>query len=109
MNLLNPHRRLIILCIVTWNGYDIPLNPLHLLPFYAGACFHDFHHMNFIGNYSSTFTWWDKLFGTDSQYRTHTEKGKKQEHTEKRRWNKSPICNSIWSIQEANGSHLTFD
>uniref|UniRef100_A0A8D0GE13 Methylsterol monooxygenase 1 n=1 Tax=Sphenodon punctatus TaxID=8508 RepID=A0A8D0GE13_SPHPU len=38
------------------SGYDIPLNPLHLLPFYAGAQFHDFHHMNFVGNYASTFT-----------------------------------------------------
>lgn len=61
------------------SGYDIPLNPLHLVPFYAGARFHDFHHMNFIGNYASTFTWWDKLFGTDSQYNSYTEKVKKQE------------------------------
>ncbi|KAF7244200.1 Methylsterol monooxygenase 1 [Varanus komodoensis] len=64
------------------SGYDIPLNPLHLLPFYAGARFHDFHHMNFIGNYASTFTWWDKLFGTDSQYNSYTEKVKKQEYME---------------------------
>ncbi|XP_015746298.1 methylsterol monooxygenase 1-like [Python bivittatus] len=63
------------------SGYDIPLNPLNLLPFYAGARFHDFHHMNLNGNYSSIFTWWDKLFGTDSQYKSHTEKRKKQERT----------------------------
>jgi len=51
------------------SGYYIPLlNPMHLIPGYAGARFHDFHHYNFIGNYSSTFVWWDKLFGTDSQY-----------------------------------------
>ncbi|XP_072019899.1 methylsterol monooxygenase 1-like [Amphiura filiformis] len=51
------------------SGYDVPyLNPLHLLPFYAGPRFHDFHHMNFNGNYSSTFTWWDKIFGTDRQW-----------------------------------------
>lgn len=54
-------------------GYDIPLlsylNPLHLLPFYGGVQFHDFHHKNFIGNYASTFTFWDRLFGTDSDYR----------------------------------------
>ncbi|XP_051757834.1 methylsterol monooxygenase 1 [Ctenopharyngodon idella] len=53
------------------SGYDIPLNPLHLIPFYAGARFHDFHHMNFVGNYGSTFTWWDRLFNTDSQYNKH--------------------------------------
>lgn len=61
------------------SGYDVPLNPLHLVPFYAGARFHDFHHMNFIGNYASTFTWWDRLFGTDSQYIAYKEKEKKQQ------------------------------
>ncbi|KAM6440924.1 methylsterol monooxygenase 1-like [Liasis olivaceus] len=71
----------LVLTIDAHSGYDIPLNPLHLLPFYTGARFHDFHHMNVTSNYSSTFTWWDKLFGTDSQYKSHTEKGKKQERT----------------------------
>ncbi|PIO36745.1 hypothetical protein AB205_0217570 [Aquarana catesbeiana] len=61
------------------SGYDIPLNPLHLVPFYAGARFHDFHHMNFIGNYASTFTWWDKLFNTDSQYNSYRIKVKTQD------------------------------
>jgi len=56
------------------SGYDIPINPLHLLPYYGGARFHDFHHMNFNGNYSSTFTWWDKLFGTDIQFKEYNEK-----------------------------------
>ncbi|XP_066574149.1 methylsterol monooxygenase 1 [Amia ocellicauda] len=60
------------------SGYDIPLNPLHLIPFYAGARFHDFHHMNFIGNYSSTFTWWDKIFSTDSLYNTYQHKLEKK-------------------------------
>lgn len=61
------------------SGYDIPLNPLHLIPFYAGARHHDFHHMNFLGNYASTFTWWDRIFGTDSQYLAYYEKMKKSE------------------------------
>ncbi|XP_071789039.1 methylsterol monooxygenase 1-like [Asterias amurensis] len=56
------------------SGYDLPLNPLHLLPFYGGARFHDFHHMNFTGNYSSTFTYWDKIFGTDKQFIEYNEK-----------------------------------
>ncbi|XP_064614284.1 methylsterol monooxygenase 1-like [Liolophura sinensis] len=52
------------------SGYDVPyLNIFHLIPFYGGSRFHDFHHRNFIGNYSSTFTWWDKIFGTDQQYK----------------------------------------
>lgn len=70
---------IVCMCFVLWHcficplfsGYDIPLNPLHLIPFYAGARFHDFHHMNFVGNYGSTFTWWDRLFNTDSQYNKH--------------------------------------
>ncbi|CAK9303676.1 unnamed protein product [Gordionus sp. m RMFG-2023] len=61
------------------SGYDIWfLNPFHLLPGYAGVRFHDFHHMNFVGNYSSTFVWWDKLFGTDSQYNRFKEKQRLQ-------------------------------
>lgn len=56
------------------SGYYTPLNPLHLIPFYAGARFHDFHHMNFVGNYGSTFTWWDRLFNTDDQYNSYTQK-----------------------------------
>ena len=73
------------------SGYEIPyLSPLHLIPGYAGECiththtqspslpspvtgtrFHDFHHMNFNGNYASSFIWWDRLMGTDKQYRDH--------------------------------------
>lgn len=64
------------------SGYDVPhLNPMHLIPGYAGARFHDFHHYNFVGNYSSTFVWWDRLLGTDGQYKLHLEKV----HLEKRR------------------------
>lgn len=54
------------------SGYEIPyLSPLHLIPGYAGTRFHDFHHMNFNGNYASSFIWWDRLMGTDKQYRDH--------------------------------------
>ncbi|CAD7682695.1 unnamed protein product [Nyctereutes procyonoides] len=31
------------------SGYDVPLNHLNLIPFYAGFQHHDFHHINFIG------------------------------------------------------------
>ena len=40
----------------------------------SGAEFHDFHHYNFVGNYASTFTWWDKIFGTDQQYKEYRAK-----------------------------------
>lgn len=62
-----------------FSGYDIPLNPLNLIPFYAGSRHHDFHHMNFVGNYASTFTWWDRIFGTDSHFIAYMEKMKKTE------------------------------
>lgn len=39
-----------------------------------GAKFHDFHHYNFLGNYASTFLWWDWLFGTDQQYKEFCQK-----------------------------------
>jgi len=45
-------------------GYSFPHNPLHMLPFYGGAVAHDLHHKTFTCNYSSTFTYWDRLFGT---------------------------------------------
>lgn len=47
---------------------------LMCLPLYTGAKFHDFHHKNFIGNYASSFVWWDWLFGTDQQYREYFAK-----------------------------------
>lgn len=45
-------------------GYDLPWSPHRWIPFWGGAKFHDKHHSNVIGNYSSTFTWWDYLCGT---------------------------------------------
>jgi len=49
-------------------GYDFPWSGNHWIPFFGGAEFHDFHHMNFVGNYASTFRWWDYVFGTDNKY-----------------------------------------
>ncbi|XP_064418105.1 methylsterol monooxygenase 1 [Latimeria chalumnae] len=69
------------------SGYDVPLNPLHFIPFYAGARFHDFHHMNFVGNYASTFTWWDKLLGTDFQFNAYAQKVKREEGLEEKKGN----------------------
>lgn len=65
------------------------------LDFYSvfpGARFHDFHHLNFTGNYASTFTWWDKIFGTDKQFKEFYAKqeGKKS----KSQWH---FCNRIIS------------
>lgn len=45
-------------------GYDFPFNPTRLLPFYDGACYHDFHHAHFTFNYAAVFPVWDQIFGT---------------------------------------------
>lgn len=45
-------------------GYDFPWDPLHWLPVYEGAAYHDFHHARFKGNYAGFFPFWDRVFGT---------------------------------------------
>lgn len=53
------------------SGYDFPWSLRHFLPFWAGAEFHDHHHMNFVGNYATSFRWCDWMFGTDKYYRRY--------------------------------------
>ncbi|KAF2187412.1 hypothetical protein K469DRAFT_705104 [Zopfia rhizophila CBS 207.26] len=48
------------------SGYEFPWSLHHFLPFWAGAEHHDLHHERFIGNYSSSFRWWDLLFDTEA-------------------------------------------
>ena len=48
------------------SGYEFPWSLHHFLPFWAGADHHDVHHEKFIGNYSSSFRWWDVICGTES-------------------------------------------
>jgi len=36
------------------------------LPFWAGAEHHDEHHEKFVGNYASSFRWWDYCMGTET-------------------------------------------
>jgi methylsterol monooxygenase len=56
------------------SGYYFWFNPTHLIPFWAGSKFHDFHHEINIGNFASSFVWWDWLFGTDVKFRQHESK-----------------------------------
>jgi methylsterol monooxygenase len=46
------------------SGYEFPFSLHHLLPFWGGADWHDVHHEKFIGNYSSSFRWWDWMMDT---------------------------------------------
>lgn len=48
------------------SGYDFPWSLNKILPFWAGAAHHDLHHHYFIGNYASSFTWFDYFLGTES-------------------------------------------
>ncbi|KAI3910160.1 hypothetical protein MKW98_018518 [Papaver atlanticum] len=53
-------------------GYHFPWSISNLFPLYGGADFHDYHHRLLYtksGNYSSTFTYMDRIFGTDTGYR----------------------------------------
>jgi sterol desaturase/sphingolipid hydroxylase (fatty acid hydroxylase superfamily) len=50
------------------SGYNFPWSANNWVPFWGGAEFHDYHHMSFVGNFASTFTYWDKWMGTDTKY-----------------------------------------
>ncbi|KAH8889845.1 C-4 sterol methyl oxidase [Thozetella sp. PMI_491] len=48
------------------SGYDFPWSLRRFLPFWAGADHHDMHHERFIGNYASSFRWWDYCLDTEA-------------------------------------------
>jgi len=50
------------------SGYDFPWSLRNILPFWSGAEHHDFHHMAFTNNFSTSFRWLDHIFGTDDKY-----------------------------------------
>ncbi|KAJ3565519.1 hypothetical protein NP233_g7580 [Leucocoprinus birnbaumii] len=58
------------------SGYDFPWSLQHIIPFWSGADHHDFHHMAFTNNYSTSFRWWDWACGTDTKYREYKKKVK---------------------------------
>lgn len=51
------------------SGYDFPWSLNKFFPMWSGADGHDYHHMAFTDNYSSSFRWWDALLGTDKKYK----------------------------------------
>ncbi|KAF8493739.1 C-4 methyl sterol oxidase [Russula emetica] len=56
------------------SGYDFPWSLQHIVPFWSGAEHHDFHHMAFVNNFSTSFRWWDRLLGTDKKYLAYRER-----------------------------------
>ncbi|TFK47480.1 C-4 methyl sterol oxidase [Heliocybe sulcata] len=56
------------------SGYDFPWSLQHIIPFWSGAEHHDFHHMAFVNNFSTSFRWCDWLCGTDTRYRAYRKR-----------------------------------
>ncbi|CDK24297.1 unnamed protein product [Kuraishia capsulata CBS 1993] len=48
------------------SGYEFPWSLHHFVPFWAGSDHHDLHHHYFIGNYASSFRWWDYTLDTEA-------------------------------------------
>lgn len=63
----------LIQAIDAHSGYEFPWSLHHFLPFWAGADHHDMHHEQFVGNYASSFRWWDHVLGTESKSRSMTK------------------------------------
>ncbi|KAH6979446.1 fatty acid hydroxylase superfamily-domain-containing protein [Fusarium venenatum] len=60
------------------SGYDFPWSLRHILPIWAGAHHHDLHHEKFIGNYASSFTWWDYCLDTEAGADAHKRRREKK-------------------------------
>ncbi|KAF8937155.1 C-4 sterol methyl oxidase [Dissophora ornata] len=56
------------------SGYDFPWSTHNWLPGWSGAEHHDYHHMAFTNNFSTSFRWWDHIFGTNKKYLAYREK-----------------------------------
>lgn len=57
-----------------YSTVDFPWSLQHIIPFWSGADHHDFHHMAFTNNFSTSFRWWDRVLGTDDKYRAYRKK-----------------------------------
>ncbi|KAJ3306529.1 C-4 sterol methyl oxidase [Kappamyces sp. JEL0829] len=64
----------LITTIDTHCGYSFPFALSKYFPLWGGSSFHDFHHQHFVGNYGSSFRFWDWLMGTDGAYNRHLAK-----------------------------------
>lgn len=53
------------------SGYDFPWSPFYLLPFATGADYHTYHHSENVGNYSTFFSIWDTVLGSNTTFYDH--------------------------------------
>lgn len=59
------------------SGYEFSWSPFRLLPMSGSSEYHHYHHVSFKGNYSSFFTYLDRIFGTvNNRYIEFAEKKK---------------------------------
>ena len=49
-------------------GYEFSWSPFRVLPFGSDFAYHAYHHSHNIGNYSSFFTVWDTVLGSNKVY-----------------------------------------
>ena len=57
-------------------GYEFSWSPFRLLPFGSDYAYHAYHHSANIGNYSSFFTTWDSVFGSNKAYYEYLQERK---------------------------------
>ena len=50
------------------SGFEFPWSPFRLIPFSCTATYHDFHHSHNVGCYSTFFTFWDTLLGSNKEF-----------------------------------------
>lgn len=60
---------------------DFPWSLQHIFWLWSGADHHDFHHMAFVNNYSTSFRYLDYLFGTDDKYRVYKKRLATEKHS----------------------------
>jgi len=56
------------------SGYDLPWLPSRFLPGTNTEAYHDFHHSHNVGNFGSSFVWWDSIFGTNKHWHQYIKK-----------------------------------
>ena len=66
-------------------GYEWSWSVFRLLPMSGSAEYHNFHHSHNVGNYSSFFTWWDTIFGTNKHYFEYKSRKEREEYLNKLR------------------------
>jgi sterol desaturase/sphingolipid hydroxylase (fatty acid hydroxylase superfamily) len=50
------------------SGYDFPWSPFYLLPLSTGQDYHQYHHSENCGNYSTWFSLWDTVLGSNAEF-----------------------------------------